>query len=341
MQTSSDEILEIADLHISLVAYKGLAKIVDGVNCTINKGEIVAIVGESGCGKTLTAKAIAGILPPQMIVKGLIRYKGTDLVSLPEKERTKIRGREIAMIPQNPMTSLNPLLTIEDQLTDLIAFKDAPDINIISYYATKKRVEKQKGALDIAVKILEEVELTPPERILRSYPFQISGGMAQRVCIAMALQGEPSLLIADEPGTSLDVTTQKHMLDLLETRIKARHLTVIFITHNLAVARRIAQRIFVMYAGNIVEVSDADRVFVDPLHPYTQGLKQAVPTLLGTQMVGIDGRVPTYTNAPAGCRFHSRCPKAMNTCRQTKPELIRTNDGRQVACHLYNVEEFA
>jgi len=153
MQTSSDEILEIADLHISLVAYKGLAKIVDGVNCTINKGEIVAIVGESGCGKTLTAKAIAGILPPQMIVKGLIRYKGTDLVSLPEKERTKIRGREIAMIPQNPMTSLNPLLTIEDQLTDLIAFKDAPDINIISYYATKKRVEKQKGALDIAVKL--------------------------------------------------------------------------------------------------------------------------------------------------------------------------------------------
>ena len=333
---SSDPILTIKDLHISLNAYEGLAKIVDGINCTIRKGEVVAIVGESGCGKTLTAKAIMGILPPQIHVEGTICYKGTDLVALTEKERAKIRGREVAMIPQNPMTSLNPLLTIEEQLTDLISFKDMPEISIFSYYASKRRVERQKGAKDIASKVLEEVELTPPDRVLRSYPFQISGGMAQRVCIALALQGEPSLLIADEPGTSLDVTTQKHMLDLLVARISARHLTVIFITHNLAVARRIAQRIFVMYAGNIVEVSDADKIFVDPLHPYTQGLKKAVPTLLGTQMTGIDGRVPTYTDPPHGCRFHPRCPKVMEICKQTKPELTRIKDGRLVACHLYN-----
>jgi len=333
---SNDAILEIRNLHIYLNAYEGLAKIVDGVNCTVRKGEVVAIVGESGCGKTLTAKAIMGILPPQIKIEGSIRYKGMDLVALTEKERAKIRGSEIAMIPQDPMISLDPLLTIEDQLTDLICFKDMPQINIFSYYARRSRVEKQKGARDIAAKILEEVELTPPDRVLRSYPFQISGGMAQRVCIAMALQGEPSLLIADEPGTNLDVTTQKHMLDLLIARIRARHLTVIFITHNLAVARRIAQRIFVMYAGNIAEVSDADKTFVDPLHPYTQGLKKAVPTLLGTPMIGIDGRVPAYTNPPHGCRFYPRCPQAMEVCKQKKPELTKTKDGRMVACHLYN-----
>lgn len=331
-----ERILEVRDLRIQFDTFDGIAKVLDGITFDVAKGEVVALVGETGCGKSLTAKAIMGILPPEAkIVTGEIIYKGIDLLKLKEKDRASLRGKEMGMIPQNPMVSLNPVLTVRTQLTDLINFKDSQDVSLLSYYLGRSRVAEQKNTASEATKILSDVALDNADRVLESYPFQISGGMAQRVCIAMALLGNPSLVIADEPGTSLDVTIQKVILDLLEKKIRERGLTVIYITHNLAVARRSAARIMVMYTGCIVEIWNSSKIFSEPFHPYTVGLKKAIPTLLGTKMIGIPGKVASFVNAPSGCRFHPRCERVMEICRKEKPPLLAIGEGHSVACHLW------
>lgn len=332
----SETILRVKDLQINFEVFEGLAKVIDGLTFELKKREVVALVGETGCGKSIAAKSILSVLPPEAkISNGVIEYKGVNLLELKERELRKLRGKEIAMVPQNPMVSLNPLLTIGDQLVDLINFQEEPNISLLSYYVRRSGITKERGTRAKAVKMLEDVALKDAERVVASYPFQVSGGMAQRVCIAMALSGNPSILIADEPGTGLDVTIQKVILDLLNEKIRERGLSVIFITHNLGVARQIANRILVMYAGSIAEAWGSDKIFKEPLHPYTIGLKKAIPTLLQTKMVGIAGRVPSYIDPPTGCRFNTRCPYAMEICRRNKPELVIVSDGHFVACHLY------
>lgn len=332
----SETMLQVRDLHITFQLFEGLAKVIDGVTFELKKKEVIALVGETGCGKSLTAKSILGVLPPEAkISEGVINYKNQNLLKLDEKGWRRLRGKEIAMVPQNPMISLDPLLTIGDQVIDLINLQDQPDISLFSYYANRSEMTKERDTRAKAAKILEDVALKPAERVMNSYPFQISGGMAQRVCIAMALSGNPSLLIADEPGTSLDVTSQKVILDLLNEKIRERGLSVIFITHNLGVARQIANRILIMYAGSVAEAWEADKIFREPLHPYSIGLKKAIPTLLLTKMIGIAGRVPSYIDPPIGCRFNTRCEYAMDICKKVKPELVTVGDGHSVACYLY------
>lgn len=332
----SETILQVRDLHITFQLFEGLAKVIDGVTFELKKKEVIALVGETGCGKSLTAKSILGVLPPEAkISDGVINYKNQNLLKLDEKGWRRLRGKEIAMVPQNPMISLDPLLTIGDQLLDLINLQDQPDISLFSYYTRRSQITKERDTRAKAAKMLEDVALKPADRVMNSYPFQISGGMAQRVCIAMALSGNPSLLIADEPGTSLDVTSQKVILDLLNEKIRERGLSVIFITHNLGVARQIANRILIMYAGSVAEAWEADKIFREPLHPYSIGLKKAIPTLLLTKMIGIAGRVPSYIDPPTGCRFNTRCEYAMDMCRKVKPELVTVGDGHSVACYLY------
>jgi len=332
----SETILQVKDLQITFQVFEGLAKVIDGVSFELKKEEVIALVGETGCGKSLTAKSILGVLPPEAKISGgVINYRNQNLLKLDEKGWRRLRGKEIAMVPQNPMISLDPLLTVGDQLIDLINLQDQPDISLFSYYVRRSEITKERDTWAKATRMLEDVALKPADRVMNSYPFQISGGMAQRVCIAMALSGNPSLLIADEPGTSLDVTSQKVILDLLNEKIRERGLSVIFITHNLGVARQIANRILIMYAGCIAEAWEADKIFREPLHPYSIGLKKAIPTLLLTKMIGIPGRVPSYIDPPVGCRFNTRCPYAMEICRKVKPELVMVGDGHEVACYLY------
>ena len=332
----SETILQVKDLQITFQVFEGLAKVIDGVSFELKKEEVIALVGETGCGKSLTAKSILGVLPPEAKISGgVINYKNQNLLKLDEKGWRSLRGKEIAMVPQNPMISLDPLLTVGDQLIDLINLQDQPDISLFSYYARRSEITKERDTRAKATRMLEDVALKPADMVMNSYPFQISGGMAQRVCIAMALSGNPSLLIADEPGTSLDVTSQKVILDLLNEKIRERGLSVVFITHNLGVARQIANRILIMYAGCIAEAWEADKIFREPLHPYSIGLKKAIPTLLLTKMIGITGRVPSYIDPPVGCRFNTRCEYAMEICRKVKPELVMVGDGHNVSCYLY------
>lgn len=321
-------LLEIKDLRVEFKVYGGVLKVLDGVNFHIAAGEKVGLVGETGCGKTTTMKAILRILPmpPARITSGEIYFKGRDLLQMKESELRQVRGRGISMIFQDPTAALNPVFTIGQQLEP-----------VIRYAAADKRRLSRRELRERAVAPLREVALADPERLLDSYPIQLSGGMRQRVCIGMALSTNPELLIADEPGTSLDVTIQDQVLRLLQSLVEKRRTSVILITHTLGVVRQMTDRVYVMYAGNMVEVAPTQELFANPLHPYTQGLMDAVPKLTGGGVsLGIPGRIPSYLHPPAGCRFHTRCPKVMDICRQQKPPLVQASHDHQVACFLYN-----
>jgi oligopeptide/dipeptide ABC transporter ATP-binding protein len=302
--------------------------VINGVSLTVQRGESVALVGETGCGKSLTAKAMLGLLPPNArIVSGRIVFQGRDLLRLPEDELQKIRGRKIAMIFQDPGTALNPVFTIGDQLMDVASWQGASRAPLVR----RRNGELRQRCLDM----LRLVRIPDPQSAFRRYPIELSGGMRQRVLIALALLGDPDLLIADELGTALDVSIQDQILEELRELVRTRGLSVLYITHNLGVARLICDRIYVMYAGEIAEVAPPAVMFARQLHPYSQGLLAAPPRLAGSIGEGMEGRIPDYIDPPPACRFAPRCPFRMNICDRQRPYLAEAESDRLVACHLY------
>ena len=314
-------ILDVQNLTVHFYTYAGVVKAIEKVSFNVYEGETFALVGETGCGKSVTSMTILKLLPPNAEVSGKIIFKGEDLLKKSEEEMRKIRGKEISMIFQDPMTSLNPLFKIKDQMVDVITLHN----NV-----PKKEAEERAKELLIAV------GLPDPERILNSYPHELSGGMRQRVMIAMALSSNPSLLIADEPTTALDVTIQKQILELILRLKEEQNFPVLLITHDLGIVAEVCDRIGVMYAGNIMEIASTEELFKNPLHPYTQGLLSVVPDpRYKKPLKPLRGSVPSLLNPPTGCRFHPRCDYASEICKQEKPGLVEYSPNHFVACHLY------
>jgi peptide/nickel transport system ATP-binding protein len=324
-------LLDIKDLYVNFDVFGGTLKVLDGVNFAVYSGEKVGLVGETGCGKTTTMKAVLRVLPmpPARIPEGEIYFKGRDILKMSGRELGEVRGEGISMVFQDPTAALNPVFTIGQQLGAAVRYSGVGDAR-----ASGKEIHQR------AVAALKEVALPDAERLLKNYPFQLSGGMRQRVCIAMALAGSRELIIADEPGTSLDVSIQDQILRLLRNLVKEMNTSIILITHTLGVVRELADRVYVMYAGNMVEVAPTEELFSEPLHPYTLGLMKAVPKLTGGGIAkGIPGRIPDYLDPPVGCRFHPRCDRAMDVCSQEKPRFYRVSEEHEVACFLYRQEE--
>ncbi|MCK4513536.1 ABC transporter ATP-binding protein [bacterium] len=325
----SDHVLRIADLHVEFKVFEGQLKVLNGVNMDVGPGARVGLVGEAGCGKTTMMRCVLGILqsPPGRISDGTILFHDEDVLKMSQANLQQIRGGGISMIFQDPVAALNPVFTVGDQLT-----------SVIRYAATKKMDKKEIRRR--AIKALADVQLPDPDRMFTSYPVQLSGGMRQRVWIAMALATEPELMIADEPTTALDVTIQAQVLRLLNALVEERSTSVIFITHSLGVVKEMADWVYVMYAGNIVEGAKKELLFEKPLHPYTRGLLGALPKLTGGGMAeGIPGRIPDYLNPPTGCRFNPRCPGAMQMCDGGRPELREVEPDHRVACYLYGGDD--
>jgi peptide/nickel transport system ATP-binding protein len=320
-------LLEIKDLHVWFKVFGGILKVLDGVNFIVWPGEKVGLVGEMGCGKTTTMKAIMRILPipPAMIPKGEILFKGKDILQMRQTELQQIRRKEISMIFQDPTAALNPVFTIGTPLQDAVRFAGKSGRN------TEKEDIRTR-----AIQVLKEVSLPDAERVLQNYSLQLSGGMRQRVCISMALVSTNELLIADEPGTSLDVTIKDQILRLLRELAEKRSTSIILISHALGAVRGMTDRLYVMYAGSMVEVAKTKDLFAHPLHPYSQGLLAATPRLTGGGIgEGIDGRIPEYISPPTGCRFHPRCKQAMPICKDKKPPFFKVGENHEVACFLF------
>lgn len=321
-------LLNIKNLHVNFKVYGGQLNVIEGVNLVVYPGEKVGLVGETGCGKTSTMKAVLRVLPqpPARIPAGEIFFKGKDILKMRHNEIQTVRGNGISMIFQDPSAALNPVFTIGQQMAAVIK-SSTPG----GGKSNRRQIK------DASVTALKEVSLADPERLLNSYPVQLSGGMRQRVCIAMALATRPELLIADEPGTALDVTIQDQVLRLLHNLVEEKNTSIILITHTLGIVRQMTDRVYVMYGGNIVESAPTKRLFTNPLHPYAQGLMDTVPKLSGGGVTdGIPGRIPNYLNPPTGCRFHPRCSRAMDVCRREKPPFFTADEAHQVACFLYD-----
>lgn len=320
----------IKDLKTYFTTEAGVAKAVDGVSFDIFKGEILGIVGESGSGKSVTSLSINRLIPnpPGEIVGGTIHFKGIDLTKLSWEEMRSYRGKEIAMIFQEPMTSLNPVFKIGMQLTEVV---------------TKHNNVSKEEAFNRSVKMLEKVGIPEPVKRMNEYPHQFSGGMRQRVMIAMALLNSPSLLIADEPTTALDVTIQAQILDLmLEVKKQQEEAAILLITHDLAVVAETCDRVIVMYGGKIQEIASVYSLFDTPLHPYTKGLLESLPrpgNKLKNRLTAIKGMVPPIIDMPKGCKFCTRCDVAIPQCHSIEPELIHIKDDHYVRCHLHDSEK--
>ncbi len=319
-------LLEIKGLKTHFATDAGILQAVDGVDISINKGETLCVVGESGCGKTVTAMSILKLIamPPGRIVAGQIMFEGRDLVPLSSKQLDDIRAKEIGFIFQEPMTSLNPVLTIGEQIAESLRRHEA---------LTKKQ------ALERTIEMLKLVQIPNAEGRVHHYPHQFSGGMRQRVMIAMALACRPKLVIADEPTTALDVTIQAQILDLLQDMKDRFGMAVMLITHAMGVVAETAQRVVVMYAGKVVEEAPVDELFSNPRHPYTQGLIRSIPRIdldaeHKTRLEAIGGSVPILINPTPGCRFAPRCRYAMSICREKEPRLREIAPGHRIACHL-------
>jgi peptide/nickel transport system ATP-binding protein len=323
-----ERLLSVTNLKTHFFADEGVVRAVDGVSLHIDKGETLGVVGESGCGKSVTALSIMRLIPqpPGRIVEGEIRYEGRNLLELSPAQMRKVRGKEISMVFQEPMTSLNPVFTCGEQIAEAVRLHEGLG---------------RREAMDKTVEMLKIVHIPNPERRVKEYPHQLSGGMRQRVMIAMALSCSPKLLIADEPTTALDVTIQAQILDLLN-ELKARlGMAVMLITHDMGVIAETAQRVVVMYAALVAEEAPVHELFKEPLHPYTQGLLRSIPRidLAATQrrrLETIAGVVPTIRgDVPPGCRFAPRCPYVKTVCTEKDPVLKEVKPGHKVACWLY------
>lgn len=315
---SSAPLLDVQDLKVSFPGPQGPVHIVRGLNYKIPRGETLGIVGESGCGKTMTSLALLGLVAASGTVDGTIDFDGRDLAKFNQRQWQQVRGREIAMIFQEPMTAMNPVMPVGRQIAEVLV---------------KHEKLKKNAAQARAVDLLAQVGIPSPARRAEDYPHQLSGGMRQRAMIAMALACRPKLLIADEPTTALDVTIQAQILDLMLTLQDDADMSIQFISHNLAVVSEVAHSIMVMYAGKAVEYAPANELFDNPLHPYTQGLIQTLPDpdKRVERLYVIPGRVTS--DITAGCRFARRCPFADEGCRQIEPALLEVAPGHQVACH--------
>jgi peptide/nickel transport system ATP-binding protein len=316
-------LLEIEDLAVSFKTDDGAVRALDGVSFMLPRGKTVGLVGESGSGKSVTSLAIMGLLPrpPAVIERGAIRFKGRDLTTLDERAMREIRGRHIGMIFQEPMTSLNPVFTVGYQIVEAVR--------------AHGKVSRAAGRAR-AIELLERVGIPAARERIDAYPHQLSGGMRQRVMIAIALAGEPELLIADEPTTALDVTIQAQILDLLAGLQRDLGMSVLLITHDLGVVAEHVHEVVVMYAGKIVERAPTEALFARPLHPYTRGLMQSVPSFVGNRgrarLATIPGSVPDLSKLPKGCRFRERCSRAQDDCRVDHPPLIPFAGNRSAAC---------
>ena len=313
--------LSVQDLKVYFISEGRVARALDGVSYEVRQGETVCLVGESGCGKTVSALTILGILPrpPAEIMGGSVLFNGQNLLELNEEEMRTIRGRRIAMVFQEPMTSLNPVFTIEDQIEEAIMVHE--DV--------EKEVARQR-----CMQLLKDVGIPSPEERLKDYPHQLSGGQRQRVMIAMALACNPDLVIADEPTTALDVTIQAQILTLFQELKQKRQMSLLYITHDLGVVANIADRIYVMYAGTIAEQGEALHIFREPQHPYTQGLLASLPSRAkrGKTLHSVPGTVPDPAYKPSGCPFHPRCPFAIESCRIQFPEMCDYGGGHLSRC---------
>ncbi len=328
MSEKKKPILELQDLHTYFYTEDGVVKAVDGVDLQVYEGEVLGLVGESGSGKTVTAMSILKLIPqpPGKIVKGDILYKGQSLVNMPESELRTLRGNQLAVVFQDPMTSLNPVLTIGEQIAEAIRLHQGLN---------------DHDAQLTTIKLLELVGIPDAAKRLGDYPWQFSGGMRQRVMIALALSCNPDLLIADEPTTALDVTIQAQVLDLMQQLRDKFNMSIILITHDIGVIAGNADRVAVMYAGNIVELADVIPIFKEPKHPYTQGLLGAIPSInskRSDELVTIPGTIPNLISPPSGCRFHPRCSKAMPECSEVRPDYIEITPGHYVRCLLYGTQ---
>ena len=324
----SDELVDIRNLHVHFDIYEGITKVLNGVNFRVARGEKVGLIGEAGCGKTTTVKSIMKILqiPPAVIAGGEIFLDGDDVLKMSQQELQMMRRKTVSMIFQDPIAALNPVFKVGDQIGDIIKF---------SQLALGEKVTKE-DIKERTINVLKEVQMPDPERIMNSYPIQLSGGMRQRICIAMALVSATNLLIADEPGTNLDVTIQDQVLRLLGDLVEDRGTSVILISHALGAVKGLVDRVYVMYAGSMVEAAKTEDLFSDPLHPYTKALFNAVPKLTGGGIPeGISGRIPNYLSPPQGCRFNPRCPHAMPQCLEGAPPFFDVGEGHEVACYLY------
>ncbi|MFD3514339.1 ABC transporter ATP-binding protein [Streptomyces sp. NPDC058657] len=317
-------LLEVRDLHVEFKTRDGVAKAVNGVNYSVDEGETLAVLGESGSGKSVTAQAVMGILdmPPGRIPKGEIFFEGQDVLKLKEDRRRKIRGAGMAMIFQDALSSLNPVLSVGEQLGEMF----------VVHRGMSKKDSRAK-----AVELMDRVRIPAAKERVGQYPHQFSGGMRQRIMIAMALALEPRLIIADEPTTALDVTVQAQVMDLLAELQRELHMGLILITHDLGVVADVADKIAVMYAGRIVETSPVHEIYKNPAHPYTKGLLESIPRLdqKGQELYAIKGLPPNLLRIPPGCAFNPRCPRARDVCRTDVPPLYDVAPGRQSACHFW------
>ena len=318
-----EELLRVEDLKTYFLTYEGTIKAVDGVSFTINKGETLGLVGESGCGKSVTALSIMRLVqsPPGKIVGGKIFFEGKNLLDLSEKEMRKIRGCKISMVFQEPMTSLDPMFTIGSEI-----------IEVLKLHQNLKKDEAKKKVIES----LHKVRFPDPEKRIDDYPHELSGGMRQRVMIAMALSCNPALLIADEPTTALDVTIQSQILKLIDDLRKEFNTSVLLITHDLGVIAKTCDNVALMYAGYIVEYTDVYTFFREPLHPYAKGLMKSIPRLDSEikKLEIIKGLVPNLLDLPSGCPFHPRCDFCFELCTKKMPELINVGKNHLVRCHL-------
>lgn len=331
-------LLEVTDLSIDYESKAGTVHALDSMSLSVEPNQLIAIVGESGCGKTTFGLSIIKLLPmpPARYTGGNLLYKGTDLVKLDREKIRLFRGTEIAMVFQEPMSSLNPAYKIHTQIEEAIAIRDVRVNRLQDTTKDQSAVESERKKQVIS--FLTKVRIPDPEEVANRYPFELSGGMRQRVMIAMSLAQKPSLLIADEPTTALDVTTQAQILKLMRNLMQEVKTSILLITHDLAVASQVADKIAVMYGGEVVEETDVLELFSDPLHPYTQGLLSCVPTAPKdvTRLKPIRGNVPDLRLATVGCKFAPRCPFAMERCDKERPKLISRKENHRVACHLYD-----
>jgi oligopeptide/dipeptide ABC transporter ATP-binding protein len=321
-------VLEIKNLSIDFCLDERIGRAVDGLNFQLKKREVLGIVGESGCGKSVTALAIMRLIqiPPGKIVDGQIFLNGCDLLKIPDSEMGRIRGKEISMVFQEPLTSLNPVFTIGKQIAEIFKFQEAVS---------------KKEAWNRAIEQLRIVKMPDPERRVFEYPHMMSGGMRQRVMIAMALSCNPAVMLADEPTTALDVTIQAQIIDLFLDLRYNFHSSIIFITHDLGIVYEVADRILVMYAGKMVEEADKESLFEDPQHPYTRGLMRSIPKFgqrsrMGVQRLeGIPGTVPRLSQLAEGCPFQPRCRNSLQICKHSMPPSKETGDNHKVRCWMY------